>query len=866
MDNSILVRVLIANIILSLIIAKPFRDLDTDFLFNNTKTEKSKKVLSKKDKTDDFETVIKDFPKIDGMFTIYWDKEKNQAYLSIKPEQLEIVYLSNVTRQTGDAHSMDASSMMNTFPFMFKKVGNQIQFTNVNVKFRADENSAISNSLENSLSNSLMGSASIKSTHPKNGNILIDLADLFMKSTEFTARSNENFTLDKSNSYYNELKSFPNNTEIDVVLHMKTRKPNRVYTLPSSRSMLNRYHISLSKIQNSNFKPRLSDDRIGYFTTSYVDYTNTLEESGLVQYINRWNIEKANPRLKLSKPIKPIVYWIENTVPIEFRDAVREGILLWNSAFEKIGIRDAIVVKQMADDAEWDPADSRYSTIRWIIQPGASYAVGPSRANPYTGEIYDADIRISADFVRFYYNEFEEFVSPIIDDLSSTESEDNHHCAYADNLQEQMAFALSSMVSSGFTNDLKTSLDQFIHDALVDLVVHEVGHTLGLRHNFKASSAYSIEEVANPEFTKTFGTTSSVMDYNAISLLDGGTTYFQTRLGKYDYWAIEYGYSIQTNNSKLSEPEFLNNIAKHSVDPQLAYGTDEDSYGSRNIDPLISKRDLTNDPIAFHTFQLNKVNEYWDSLLVNFEENSIRYPRLRKVFEQGFGEYFRAIGNVTKYIGGIYHSRHHILDDNQKPPMKIVEATNQRRALEFIDKFIFDKDVFNFSPELLNKLAPERIRGIKGTIPNANPLDYPIHKKVKALQTTTIFYIFNNKKLERIQNNEVRFLKNEEVFTMSELFLSVKNSVWSELPKIKNINSFRRELQRIFLNRLYDMILQENEFPKDAVALSFEILNTLKVEINSSLKNNQLDQYTRAHLHDCIHRIDSVLDAHINLN
>ena len=181
----------------------------------------------------------------------------------------------------------------------------------------------------------------------------------------------------------------------------------------------------------------------------YQDYSNTLQEDPYVRYINRWNLKKMYPHQKLSKPEKPIVYWLENTIPTEFRDAIREGILAWNEAFEAIGFKDAIVVKQMPDDAKWDPADIRYSTIRWLVQPGSGIAVGPSRANPYTGEIYDADIRISADFIRFFYTEFGEFLDPMTSDsydgyIQSIEEEDffdNHDCNYAKNMMHEMAFA-----------------------------------------------------------------------------------------------------------------------------------------------------------------------------------------------------------------------------------------------------------------------------------------------------------------------------------------------------------------------------------------------------------------------------------------
>ena len=140
--------------------------------------------------------------------------------------------------------------------------------------------------------------------------------------------------------------------------------------------MVHQYHYSLSNIPESDFEPRLADDRLGHFLTMYQDYSSLMKDSPYIRYVNRWHLEKAEPLFEKSKPKKPIVYWIENTVPVEYRDAVREGILLWNNAFEKLGLEEAIIVKQMPDDAEWDPGDVRYNVVRWIIRHGASYAVG----------------------------------------------------------------------------------------------------------------------------------------------------------------------------------------------------------------------------------------------------------------------------------------------------------------------------------------------------------------------------------------------------------------------------------------------------------------------------------------------------------
>ena len=681
-------------IFLNVGISDPFKDLDINFLLeDSTKPKSTKKVKNKNpSKEKAFNDVIKGFQKIDGLFTIYWNNDKNKAYFAILPEQLEKIYLAGLTRQSGDAYFLDGSSMLNEYPFIFKRVGERIQFINANVKFRADEKSPFYRSVESHKSHSILSSTKIPSApHLETGAILANIGELFIYDMErITMKSQGLYSFDKKDSYFKELKSFPMNTEIDMALHFKGKKPVYIYTLPHSGSMVSTYHISLSAIQKTDYKTRIADDRVGHFITMYQDYSDVLRDSPYIRYINRWHLEKQNPYLEISEPKKPIVYWIENTVPHEFRNAVREGILAWNKAFEAAGFKNALIVKQMPDDASWDPADVRYNTIRWMFQPGSGYAVGPSRANPFTGELYDADIRISADFVRGFYRSYTEFVAPIIgpiamdfDTEEPLEEFSSKMCHYGDYLREEMASAWDLMMVSGMIEGTDEELKKYIHNGLVDLILHEVGHTLGLRHNFKGSSIYSIDQLSDPEFTKEHGISGSVMDYQPINVFNG-KTFFQTQPGVYDIWAIEYAYK-QPNGSELSEETFLENIAARSTDPLLRYGTDEDTYGlsTRGIDPHSNAWDLTNDPMAYYQKLFEMSNELWESIPKYFEKDGEQYSKIRRVFGRGLRQYYSASRNIAKYIGGIYHSRHHIGDPGGENPFKIVHAKKQRIALNF---------------------------------------------------------------------------------------------------------------------------------------------------------------------------------------
>ena len=864
--------------LLNLGFADPFKDLNIDFLLNDSTKTLLKKPLKSKKKDDKkpFKEIVKDYQKIEGLFTLYWKKEKNKAYVSILPDQLEQIYLAGLTRQSGDAYYLDGSSMLNEYPFMFQQVGERIQFINVNVKFRVDEKSPFRRSIENHISHSIMSSTKIESKpHPKTGAILADIGNLFIYDIEqITRKSQGIYSFDKKDSYFKELKSFPHNTEIEIALHFKGKKGRYIYTLPSSTSVLVKYHVSLSAIPETDYQPRLADDRVGHFVTIYQDYTDVRKDSPYIRYVNRWNLEKQDPQAKVSEPKKPIVYWLENTIPHEYRDAVREGILAWNEAFEAAGFKNAIVAKQMPDDADWDPADVRYNTVRWLFQPGSGYAVGPSRANPFTGELYDADVRISSDFVRSFYRTQTEFVSPIIGQVAMdfetdefTDEESSEMCQYGEYLRDEMASAWDIMTVAGIIKGTDKDLNNYIHNGIVDLILHEIGHTLGLRHNFKASSIYSIDQLSNPAFTQKYGISGSVMDYQPINVFDG-TTFFQTKPGTYDYWAIEYAYK-QPDRSTHSEDIFLEEIASRSTDPLLQYGTDEDTFGlsTRGIDPQSNAWDLTDDPMAYYQKRFELANKLWESIPEHFEKDGAQYSKLRGVFGRGMRQYRNASRNIAKYIGGMYHSRHHVGDPGGDNPFKIVPAEKQRDALNFILNRILTADAFNFDPDLLNKLAPGRDWDFKGTVWRMSRIDFPIHDYIRWVQSGAIYRLHHPRIFARVRDNELKFPKGESVYTLSEHFQKITTSLWSELEQNKNINSFRRDLQKSHVEVLSIILLNEkNYFHSDAVALARASLRTLHSDIKESLETGYFDDYTQAHLSESANKIQSVYKAQTVIN
>ena len=875
---------------LTCLVADPFKPLNTDFLNQNSTTipiatkEKNKK--SNKKILPAYDEVIKDYEKIDGLFTMFWNQEQNSLLMEIKPEHFDITFLANMTRTAGDAMYYDGGTMLWEFPFIIDQLNNEIRIIHINTLFRANASSPMHELIKRNFSNSIFATSKIISSKKESGEFIIEANSLFLNDINYVSQNrNGKYVFDKKNSYYNLIQSFPANTEIGIMAHYQSRKWTGTYTLPNSHSMFHKYHLSLSMIPENDFISRKSDDRIGYFTTIFQDYTDALKDTPYIRNINRWNLKKdfngayhsSQNKLPtvpgshniLISPKEPIVYWIENTVPHQFRNAIKEGVLAWNIAFEKIGFKDAIIVKQMPDDAKWDPGDVRYNTIRWFVQPGSAYAVGPSRANPITGEIYDADIRISADFVRAFYREYDEFVNPVIIDdpisIWNEEEEDFHDkCYYSEHLKNQMILSWHSLIANKIIDDNEANLIEYIHKGLVDLVLHEVGHTLGLRHNFKASSIFSIEQLSNPEFTNKYGISGSVMDYHSVSLLDNGNTMFQTHPGPYDLWAIEYGYS---DDPHISEELLLENIASKSNNPYLAYGTDEDAFGlsSKGIDPLCNTWDMSSDPIAYYNHQIKLVQNLWSTLLDNFEVKGTRYQKLRSVFSQGISEYRSAARTASKFVGGIHFSRNHIGDPGDQNPLIVVDPEKQREALQFILDKILGENVFSFNPELLNKLSPERNEDFQDYVWRMDRIDYPLHKIINRVQSIGLYSLFHPRRLSRIQDNELRYIK-EDRFTMQELFASTSTSLWTELGN-NNINSFRRDLQTTYIKLLEVIIINNSiDFPNDAKLLARYNLKNILKNIYSTLGSIEIDEYTKAHLENSAESIETILEAKISLN
>jgi hypothetical protein len=844
-----------------------------------------------------FADVVKDAQVIKGLFTLYRTDEK--VFLEILPEQLDKMFLVSMTIDSGiGERGFYAAAMAGEAPFVFHKQGKNVQLMVKNTRFYAD-NGPMQRAVARSFSDSIVGSTKIESLpHPERKSILIDfgalvLTDLPMLSYDLEATFRIPYRFDPKNSVFGTLKGFPTNVEVETIAHYATERPPLPPLLPPGapppplppppgnlpdvRSMLFHLRYSISERPQTGYRPRLADARVGYFVNSLEDYSDDDRNTTTKRYVNRWHLVKQDPSAALSPPKQPIVYWLENTIPVKYRDAIRDGVLMWNKAFEKIGFQNAIEVKQQPDDADWDPGDSRYSTIRWFAgYPDPGFAQGPSRTDPVTGQIYDADIRFSEAMTRFSRREVQEQIYPsampweyatpraFVAPWSVINA--HYQCDFASGAVKDAEFAFDILVARGMDPN-GADADKFIKDFLREIAAHEVGHTLGLRHNFRASTIHSFEQAQDSGVTSRDGLTGSVMDYIPTNIaVRGGKQgeYHQSTLGPYDYWAIEYAYKPLDTPTVDGELTELRKIASRAAEPQLAYDTDEDAgFGpGLDMDPVVNRFDLGTDPLKYYAHRVSLAREIFNNMEQRLERPGEGYQILRRSFNSALGQTANSLFLASKYIGGMYHYRSFVGDPGNRLPFEPVPAEKQKQALQLLRDNLFAPGAFQFKPQLLNKLENERFIDFNTFTPGRQ--DVPVHQIVLNLQRQVLDRIFLPTVLSRIQDSELRVAKPAEPFTLGLLFTEVQDSIWAETKSqgmSLDINSYRRSLQREHLRKMIGMVLRDSSVPEDARTLARQSLVTLRGQLQRTVARPGLTTSleVRGHLNESIARIDEAL-------
>jgi hypothetical protein len=867
-----------------------------------------------------FEQVTKNLKKHTGLFTLYQNARTGQTYGEILPSQLNQNYLCTFTLESGvGQYGLYRGMPLGEMLFYFRRVSNSLELVVRNVNFRVKQGSPAQRSVERSFSDSVLYTLPITSIHDQRKSMLVDFSPVFVGDVTqlgsvLGGSSEGGYSIDTGNSYLAPVRAFPQNLELEAVLNF-TGKSTDWTALADRRAFTLRVRYSLSLLPTANgYRPRLADNRVGYFITAYKDFSNDRNRERFVRYINRWQLEKQNPAAAMSPPKQPIVFWLENTIPEEYRQPIREGVLMWNRAFEKIGFQDAIQVKQMPNNADWDPADIRYNTIRWFHADDAVFAIGPSRVSPLTGQILDADIAISADFASYIRSQFRVF-----GDLRQSRPQDlmaqllNSHNLCREKwlrlperfeakrrslqglpqlLREQdfcYGIEAASQLHHGavllsFRNVLpsSTEMKRFLHEFLRELAAHEVGHTLGLRHNFHGSTMLDPADLHNTAITQTTGLVGSVMDYNPPNIAPDGLPqgdYFTSVVGPYDEWAIAYGYTPIEAVIPAQELPILQSIASRSPEPALAYATDEDFVAF--LDPEVNIFDLSSNTLVHAQARMDQARQLWQRLEKRYPGRGESYTEVRDIFDTILGNYFSQVFDLVPYVGGQHFNRHHSGGPDARKPFEPVALAKQRQALTLLQNYVFAEQAFQFSPTLLSELAPSRWNHW-GTFLDYR-LDYPLHDQIIVLQSLVLSDLLSSDRLVRMLDNELKTPPGEAL-TLPELFTTLQAGIWTELWQDQQpvkLTSLRRALQRQHMNLLMNMVLRTNALetartfpdfivavrtdavPEDARSLAWYNLRELRDRISSTLnrQREEMDLATKAHLQESLDRIAKALDA-----
>lgn len=794
-----------------------------------------------------FASIIKDARRIDGPLTL-WQKEE-KVWIELAPDNFNQRFLLSPKIKNGIGEAWVLGGLMagsingagGPQVVEFVRVYNQVRLQVPNLEVTAKAGTPEARAVASSYSASLLGATAVASqAHPDRKSVLIEANSIFLSDMLGIGMMLQRglrggYSQDRINSVITAVRGTPAALVIETQNHFfgsgaATPPPGLLGALagagtaaqvarflPDSRSMLIGLSYSLAPLPAQPMSTRVADPRVGMFTTSTLDFSDDLQSSPRQRFINRWRLEKKDPAANLSEPVQPITFWIDRNVPLTYRETVRSGILEWNKAFEKIGFQGAIAVQQQPDDASFDTLDIGYASVRWMLNADPVFgAIGPSHVDPRTGEILDADIAFEGMSARSARRERTQLLTggqaaaamSFFDPDAAAATPAHQHgawCRHAAFSGEQMGYAMDVLQARGELEPDSPIAQQFVQDYVKGSIMHEVGHALGLRHNFRASRVYTEAQLSDPEFTRAHGTTGSVMEYNPVNLArpgERGGVPFQTTLGPYDYWAIEYAYKpLPAGTTPAQEKAELLRIAARSTELLLAYGSDEDA--SFGLDPETLQLDLGSDPIAFAAKRLDIVRDLFKRQETRVLPTDRNYAVLQRSIDYAVNDAYRAVGVLVRQIGGVRTLRDY--PGSGRDPLQPVPAAVQRQAMDLIVKTVLTTDSLALSPGLQRRLAPDFLDLADGVGP---PPEFSLPRRLLGLQRAVLNYLMSDFIASRVIESVGKFDRPADAFLLSELYNRLSNEVWSELAGKQPISQARRELQRDHVNRLATAILR----------------------------------------------------------
>ena len=835
-----------------------------------TAKESEQQAENADDEKSDFEKAIAESDSLGGLFTVYRDTTDGSLQMALDSSQIgqEYIYFTHTVDGVLEAGTFRGAYRDNTV-FKVRRHYDQIEFVEVNTNFHFNDESTLSRASDANVSPSVLHVEKVVAENDSTGRLLIDADGLFLtesltqvKPSPIPGQPPTAFSLgrqSKEKSKVEGVHNYPKNT--DVVVDYVFENPRPVNpgsdAVTDARNVTITLRHSLIEVPENDFEPRFADPRVGYFTQQKDNLTST-SATPYHDLINRWHLQKETPDAELSEPVEPITWWIENTTPERIRPIIRDAVLEWNTAFREAGFKNAIEVKVQPDTASWDAGDIRYNVLRWTSSPTPPFSgYGPSFVNPRTGQIMGADVMLEYAFLTNQVNQnklFEETGLPLQAASERPEALPEHACTLPGFLHMNTLFGKAALAPTAADpspeqsgpSDLDGEITQLMEEALHFLALHEVGHTLGLQHNMKASQLHPTNEVHDASVTREEGLVGSVMDYPAVNVAppDGDQgQYYTTRPGPYDEWAVEYGYTPDASETELDA------ILSRSTEPELAFGNDADDMRApgKAIDPEVMVGDMSSEALDYAEGRMQLVEDLMGDLLEKYEDPGQSYQELRNAFLSVTGQHAQMAAVASRYVGGVHVDRALIGQEDATEPYRPVPLEKQQRALDLLNEYLFAPDAFEIIPnELYRHLQPQR-RGFNFFGESEDP---KVHARVLGIQENVLAHLLHPNVLERM--TDTRLYGNE--YTLAAYMRDLTDAVFAADAQ-DNVNTFRQNLQVSYVESLASVVGEEGDAQYDNVAQSAALQSLQEIERMIERKRG-VNAETRAHTDHVLHLID----------
>ncbi len=749
-----------------------------------------------------------------GLFLVHRLDEK--VFFEVPSEELnkEMLWVTQL-EQTQAGHSFGGEPVGHRV-VRWEQRGEDVLLRDVKYEIRAAVSDPIKDAVQATSLEAIIAVFPILA-YGKDKRPVIDVTPAFTSDLpEFSAKGRLRASgIDSRRTFIEKVKAFPTNIEAKVIMTYRPRGaagailPQGLPTPADSDlgGVTVMLHHSMIELPRQPMKPRRYDDRVGYFNETFEDYGSPKQEVESVSYITRWRLEKKDPKAVVSEPKKPIVFYIGREVPAKWRPWIKKGVEAWQPAFEKAGFKNAILAKEPPsprEDPDWDAEDARYSTIRWLPST-IENAYGPHVHDPRTGEILESDIRM-------YHN-----VLKLIRDWYFVQASPNDPRAQSLPLPDELLGELVAYVTT-----------------------HEVGHTLGFRHNMKASSSYTVEQLRDPQFTKTFGVEASIMDYGRFNYVaqPGDGARLIPIIGPYDDFAVEWGYKefpdAKTYEQEKKELDKI--VARQLDDPKVRFGDPNPAE-----DPSQQTEDLGSDAIRATELGLKNIDRVAGFLVKATAKAGENYDLLREIYGQMIAQRNRELGHVANVVGGLI--RNNLWYPDGKKVFSAVTAEQQKKAVLFLNEHAFQLPKSLIDPDILDRLE-----------------SHGSADRILAGQRALLRMLLNPTRLNRM--SEVAARTPDGAYRTTDLLSDLHDGIWGELAKPPvEIDLYRRNLQRAYVDLLaapLDSPVSDSDLPALARAELARVLKEVKTVVDTIPSPSAI---ARAHLEDIKNRVEQALDA-----